>query len=203
MIRIDVDFEKPLRMLVNLEDSLRDKVIARTLNRIGDQTKIQARREISREFNLTASQVNDYLSVRRASVRNGRLEVSIVAEARRGRSLNVIRFVERSVSMAQARKRRKDGTLSQVRVKIKRAGGAKILGTPSWAAGKPFIATANGGTFVAARLGKGRYPIQAVQTIDVPSMFNAKRIKQTLIDRINETFPIELQRQFDAVVRGF
>ncbi len=46
MIRIDVDFEQPLRMLVNLEDGLRDKVIARTLNRIGDQAKIQARREM-------------------------------------------------------------------------------------------------------------------------------------------------------------
>lgn len=205
MLRIDVraDFEPLIKKLEGLKRDLQSKVIVRALNTIGDSTRVQARKEISREFNLSSSDVGKLIRVERARIRGNHLEVAVVAESRRGRSLNVIRFVEKKVTLAAAKRRRKDKTLDRLRVKIKRLGGNKILGTPNWAASKPFIVTANGGTFVAARTDKARTPIRAVQTIDVPSMFNTRRLNALLLREIKARFPAEFDRQFAAVIRGY
>ena len=205
MIRIDVkaEFGDVLKMLDGIARELQPKILSRSLNAIGDTVKVQARKEIGAEYNLPASEISKLLRVRRADFRAGRLSVEVIAESRRGRSLNLIRFVERSVTMAEARRRRKGGTLDLLRVQIKRKGGKKVLGTPDWAAGKPFIATANGGTFVAARTTSARSPIRAVQTIDVPSMFNTKRINALLVGTIRAKFPAAFRREFDAALRGY
>jgi hypothetical protein len=205
VIKIDVraEFGDVIRRLQRLEKDIQPKVIVRTLNTIGESAKVQARKEISREFNMSSGEVGKLIRVQKARIKGNVLEVAVIAESRRGRSLNVVRFVEKSVTLAARRRRRKEGTLDRIRVKIKRAGRNKILGTPKWAAGKPFIVTANGGTFVAARTTKERSPIQGVQTIDVPSMFNTRRINDVLLRQIRQQFPREFDRQFSAALRGF
>jgi hypothetical protein len=202
-INIATDFADVYNMLDGIARDLQPKVISRALNAIGDTVKAQARKEIGAEYNLPATEIGKLLRVQRANFRAGRLSVEVIAESRRGRSLNLIRFVERKVTMAEARLRRKSGTLDLLRVQIKRKGGKKVLGTPDWAAGKPFIATANGGTFVAARTTSASYPIRAVQTIDVPSMFNTKRINALLLGTIRSKFPAAFRREFDAALRGY
>jgi len=205
-VKIDIrtDFSAALRTLDGLSDKERRTAIARTLNRIGEQTKVAAVREIGRDFNLPRGDIVPLVRMRRASISaKGELAVTVFAANRRGRSLNVVRFVEKFVTLAMARRRRKDKTLNRLRVQIKRGGGRKILGTPDWAAGLPFIATAKGGTFVAARTGKKRLPIRAVQTIDVAQMFNTKRINAALLRDIRSKFPAELNRQLAAVLRGY
>lgn len=198
------DFGPAKRYLDGLAENLRNKALARALNEVGRQTKTKARQEIVAEFNLKASDVSSMLFVEKAKPRFDRLAVSIQARSKRGRSLNVIRFVERSVTLAQAKKRRKAGTQDRIFVKIKRDGGTKMLSKPKWAASMPFILTnkKSGGTFVAARTDGGRYSIQGVQTVDVPSMFNTKRINSRLLANIRLIFPTILKREIDAVLRG-
>lgn len=208
MIKIDIraDFGPILKQLEGLKRDLQDKVIARTLNTIGGSTRLQARKEISREFNLPSAEVGNMIRVQRATVKGRNLEVAVVAESKRGRSLNLVRFVERRVTLAEAKRRRKGGTLDRLRVKVKKTGPVKMLGRPKWAASDPFIITANGGTFVAARRktpGPRGGLIGGVQTIDVPSMFNTKRLNALLLQQIRAKFPGEFDRQFAAVMRGY
>lgn len=207
-IRIDIraDFAPLIKKLETLKRELQDKVIVRSLNAVASKTKTEARKEITREFNMPSAEVGNMLRVTRATIKGRNLEVAVVAESRRGRSLNVIRFVEKKVTLAEGRRRKKSGTINRLRVKIKKTGGLKALGRPKWAASEPFIMTANGGTFVAARRstpGKRGGLIGGVQTIDVPSMFNTKRLNALLIRKIQAEFPAEFDRQFAAVMRGY
>lgn len=204
MIRIEVktDFHalEPLRAL---PAALRNRVLARTLNEVGKTAQVQARKEIAEEFNIPSREVGSMLFLTRAKARGQEISVQVGALSRRGRSLNLIRFVERSVTLAQARKRRKAGTLDLLRVKVRRAGGLKILGQPHWAEGKPFVMTnrRTGGTFVGAREPGGR--VRGVQTIDVPSMFNTKRLTRKLIGQMRADFQTTVARQIAAALRGY
>jgi hypothetical protein len=206
-INITTEFADVLKMLDGIARELRPTILAHSLNAIGQTVKVQARKEIGQEYNLPASEIGKMLRVQRASFRyDGKLAVEVIAESRRGRSLNLIRFLEKSVTLAEARRRRKGGTLDSLRVQIKRRGGKKVLGTPDWAVGKPFVITANGGTFVAARRkepGPRGGKIGGVQTIDVPSMFNTKRINALLLGTIRAKFPAAFRREFDAALRGY
>jgi hypothetical protein len=131
---------------------------------------------------MPASKVGEALRVNKARAVSGRLhlEASLESPSKRGRSLNLINFMERSVSMAQARKRGKAGTLNQLFVQIKKAGGKKALGSA-------FIG--NKGRTVFVRTGKARLPIKALQTIDVAGMFNTKRVNAKVLAMIEAKLP--------------
>lgn len=96
--------------------------------------------------------------------------------------------MERSVTLAEARRRAKGGTLNQLRFKFKRRGGkTTITGA--------FIA--NHGRTVFVRTGKTRLPIKAVRTIGVPQMFSTKK-NITMIKRwISTNFPRIFEREFN------
>ena len=210
MIRLDVraDFKPALDMLKGLESGLRDKVIGRALNRVADKAKVAAGSDIHREYNLASAKIKQQIRVTRASWANGMLRATITATGRHGRSLNVIEYAERKVTLAQARKRRRDTTLYDMRVKVKNAGGYKTLKQPAWASGKPFIMTGRaGGTFIAARepgrTKTGKEKVRGIYTIDVPWMFSSRKIGGALVAKIKSDFPTELARAFAAVKRGY
>jgi hypothetical protein len=205
MIRFDVrtDFRDALRGLRDLDRKVQDRVVSRALNAVAEKTKTEARIQIHKEYNLASSDIGSMLSVVKARSQLRQLSVKITARSKRGRSLNLIRFVEKRVTLAEARRRRRSDTLDRLRVKIKRASGYKMLGKPDWAAGLPFIMTnrRTGGTFVGARETGNK--VRGVYTIDVPQMFNSKRINALLWAKIQREFPDELKRAFDASGRGF
>ncbi|MBC7600863.1 MAG: hypothetical protein H7238_17875, partial [Polaromonas sp.] len=87
---------------------------------------------------------------------------------------------ERSISLATARKRGHRGTLNQLHVQIRKAGGKKALGSA-------FIG--NKGRTIFVRTGKARLPIKALQTIDVASMFNTRRVNAKVLKLIEAKFP--------------
>lgn len=187
MIRVEVksEFAGALSSLDNLQRNLRDTVIARTLNRIADQTKTQAVREIAGEFNLPANKVRDRIKVSRAFAAK-ELTVTITVPSRFGkRALNVVSF--------GARKLARGG----VSVKIKRAGRRQT--GDQW-----FMLTnkRTGGTFVARRIGKAKGAIEPVRTVDVGQMFNAQRTQSALLSNIRAKFPRELDRQLSYAIRS-
>lgn len=200
MIQIDVrnNFPDVQRKLRSLRDDIGQRAVAAALNKTADKAKTAMVRQITSEYVIKASDVRPRLNVRRASASN--LQVVAVLEAlpgsRRGRSLNVIHFMERSVTLAEARRRAKAGTLNQLRFQFRRGQGRKII--PG-----AFVVTHNRGTFVAQRVGKKRLPIKSVQVIDVPQMFNAKRINQKVVQVIEREFPIEFDRATRVFVERF
>jgi len=175
-LSIETNFKDVARQLKTLQADIASKATASALNKTVAQAKTAMGREITSEFNISAADVREKLRIKRATARGGLVNIEAVLEAAtkngRGRGLNLIRFLERSTSLAQARKRGKAGTLNQLHVQIKRTGGRKAL---------PGAFIGNKGRTVFVRVGKERLPIKALTTIDVAQMFNTKRINAKVV----------------------
>lgn len=167
-ITIQTNFPEVHRLMGQLRQDIATKATARALNRTVEGARTDMSREIRSEFNLTAAYVRQRLSIRRASAVAG---LRLTAELRGGdgkrRSANVIAFAARQTSKG-------------VSVKIRRDGGRKVISGA-------FIA--NKGRTVFMRVGAKRLPIKAVQTIDVPQMFNTQRIRSRVVRAIEAKFP--------------
>lgn len=187
-ISIAHNFPAVVKRLDSLREELRDTVLGRTLNRVVDKAKTQMIRQIAGEYNVTATYVRPRLTVTRARFTGGR--VRLEAELRGGdgkrRSANVIAFLEKSVSLAEAKRRAKKGTLNQLGFKFKRTGGVKhIKGA--------FIG--NRGRTVFRRTGNERFPIEPVRVISVPSMFNTRKINSAVLRAIELDLPQTFERE--------
>ena len=179
---IKTTFPDVQRQLKSMQDDIGKRAIASALNKTVAQAKTAMSREIRAEFRISAMKVGASLKVNNARAAGGnlRLEASLESPRNRGRSLNLINFLEGSTTLAQARKRGKAGTLNQLFVQIKKSGGKKALG-------RAFIG--NKGRTIFVRTGKARLPIKALQTLDVAGMFNTRRINDKVLAMINAKFP--------------
>lgn len=192
------------KRLKALSDIAGDKAMAMALNKVAAKGKTEVTRAITQRYAIKASEVSNSVSLSTASAKQGgKLQASISifgSKNKRGRSLNMIHFTERMVTMAQGRKRTKDGTQNQLRFKvIKGAGVKKILGESSLKNGA-FIG--NKGRTVFQRVGKDRLPIKPVQVIGVGQMFNFRPINERVIKRINDEFLIEVDRAIAQKLRA-
>jgi len=181
MIHLDIraDLRKIDLQLSRLQAQVRDRVIGAALNKTIAKGKSEMSRQIRAEFNIKAKEVNGQMRVRRGSAGNGNLMATLEALGkRRGHT-------SRNVAMFRAKQTRQGVT-----VQIKKTGGRKLIA-------HAFIA--NNGRTVFIREGKSRLPIKPVETIDVPQMFNTRRINAAVLKKIEREFPIELQRAFAAL----
>lgn len=179
---ISTNFPDVQRKLQTLRADISSRVTASALNRTVEQARTQMTREITAEYNVTAAYVRDRLAIRRASFKQGTFEMraELTGGSNRGRAANLIRFVEKSVTLAQARKRAKAGDLNQLRFQIRKAGGKRVIKGA-------FIG--NKGRTVFIRTTDKRLPIRALQTIDVGQMFNQRRINARVVALIKTKFP--------------
>jgi len=195
-ISIKTNFPQVQRKLDGLQADLRDIVLVSTINKTLDQAQTSMVREITAEFNVKAAYVRQRLRIRRASTK-GRFTIAgslIGGSSNRGRSANIIAFVERVVTLAEGRRRAKAGTQNQLFVKVKRVGPKKPLKGA-------FIG--NQGRTVFIREGKSRLPIKPVQVIDVAQMFNTKRINAKVVATMKDRFPTNFDREARYYVARF
>ena len=196
-ISIRTNFPKITAQLDRLAQNVGDKAMVRALNKTVDQGKKEMARKISQEFRIDRATAEQRLAVRRASVKGGALRFQAFLEATRrgkGRSMNLIHFIENKVTLADAKRRRKAGDLNQLRFQIKRTGGKKML---------PGAFIANKGRTVFMRVGKERKPIVAKNTIDVGQMFNTRRINSVVREVMLKKFNANFQRELRAVMKGY
>ena len=188
-ISIQHNFADVSKRLQRLEHSIRDRALASAVNKTLDQAQTQMVRGIVREFEVKAAFVRSRLRVRRANkAMAAQITASLSASGRAAgkRAANIIHFVEKKVSLAEARRRAKKGTLQQLFVKVKRGAPAKPLKGA-------FIG--NKGRTVFRRVGEKRLPIEPVQVIDVPQMFNTRRINNLVLAEIRRRFPVIAERE--------
>lgn len=194
MMKLDIkhNFAAVEAQVRRMQEDIGKRALASAMNKSIEQARTQMTREIAAEFNVTAGFVRDRLRIRRASARRGlRLEAELIGgRSDRRRSMNIIHFVEKSTSLAAARRRAKAGTLNQLHVKVKRKGGARPLKGA-------FIG--NSGRTVFEREGRARLPIKPVQVIDVAQMFNTRRINSVVVAKLVAAFP----RIFENEARYF
>jgi hypothetical protein len=198
MLTIKVDTKQVERMLKGLSEAVKGTAIREAVNKAAAKGNTEMKRRISREFNLKVGEVGNQLDVIKARQGFAAVTATILAlPKRRGRrSRNVIEFVERKVTLAEARRRLKAGTRNLLRYEIRRGRKVTIPGS--------FITTANRGTFVAQRVGKARLPIKAVQVIDVPQMFNTQRINREVVRKLQDKLlPEEINRAIQYALKRY
>lgn len=188
-LNVQTDFRAVERLLATMPAEVVDQAARRALNRAADTGKTRMVRAIRQEYALSSEVVRDKLRVTGARKAGGfELQATLAARGRRG--VNVIRFLERSVTLAEGRRRSKAGTQGRLYVQIRRSGPKKALPAGSFVGNK--------GRTVFQRLGKARLPIKALATIDVPSMFNARRlnavVREVMLETFRKRFQYEAQR---------
>jgi hypothetical protein len=174
-VTVRVDLEEVRVRLNKLQKGMGDRALASGLNKTVAQARTQMSRYIREDYNISAALVRERLRVSRAvrvSSAGGdivTISANLIGNPETGgqkRSMNMIHFLERKVTLAEARRRSKAGTLNALHFQVKRSGGKKTIRGA-------FIG--NQGRTVFARTGKSRLPIKAVRTIGVPQMFASKR----------------------------
>jgi hypothetical protein len=209
-ISIRHNFPEVQRALDQVAENVGNRALVRAMNTTVEQGKTQMARGISQEFRISSAMANDRLSVTRARAKSGAwvFEAKLEATKRgQGRGMNLIAFMEQAVTLAQARKRIKAGEggryslrgrevqkALQLRFQIKRSGGEKVI---------PGAFIGNRGRTVFIREGKGRLPIKALNTIDIPQMFNTRRINEMVRAVMLQRFQTNFQRELRAVLGGF
>lgn len=187
-IQIQTNFPDVQRTLQRMQADVADKATARALNRTIDQARTAMVREIRAEYNLPASQVRERLRIKRASFRAGTLGLTAALESPsgKGRSLNVIRF--------QARQTRQGVT-----VRIRKTGGRPLIRSAFIGNKGRTVFTRQPGTTMASRRQyagtKHAEALQPVRTIDVPQMFNQRRINAAVVRLMRARFPAIFARE--------
>lgn len=204
-IREDLDSVKA--DLARLSADLKQRAIARAINRTAQRGSTAMVREITREFAILSRDVRPLLKLRPA--RGGLLGWQLTAEIfalKQGkkRGINVMRFGARSAPGSARKLVRFKGDRGWARrivpvgggvaVEIKKGGGRKVIA-------HAFVG--NQGRTVFIRTGKERLPIKGVSTVDVRQMFNTKRINRTVVDLIRKNFPEILRRELRYYVERF
>lgn len=196
-ISIRNNFPDLARKLDSLADDVGNKALVRAMNTTIDQGKTEMARGISREFRLSVGTAKERLAVSKASNKGGALRFEAKLEATRrgkGRSMNLIAFETGALTKRTAKKAGRAGAVGQLGFQIKRGGGKKVI---------PGAFIGNAGRTVFIREGKGRTPIKALNTIDVPQMFNTKRINQVVRAVMLERFGVNFKRELRVVLGGF
>ena len=195
--------------LRKVAESVQANALRQATARAASRGQTVAKRKIAKEYNVKVGEAGRAFSISR-NVRDpttGLPAAVITASGKRGR--NVIMFMERVVTLAEVRRRRKAGTLNQLRFIIRRGKQVTIGGA--------FVAHHNRGTFVAQRIpgsvakNRAKYAgtkyaeaIRGVSTIDVPGMFSARRVMDATKRQIIVVFlPEETTRGLrDAINRA-
>ena len=175
------------------------------LNKVAEKANTEIKRAVTAEFNISSSDVANSITLRRARGADLQATLSIFGSRRkRGRSLNVVHFLEKSITMGEAKRRAKKGQLYGIGrggrllpvlgFKFKKGGGAKQIEGA-------FLA--NKGRTVFVRTGDKRLPIKPVQMIGVSQMFSAERIRQRVMDRIDRELVVEVDRAVKMVLARF
>ena len=177
-ISIETNFPEIDAALVGLRQDIADTVTARSLNRTAQLGQTAMSKEIRSEFNLSAAKVREKLFITRAIGKRGlSLRADLYSHAKgKRRSINIINFAARQ-------------TLKGLTAKIKKSGGRVLVSDQGFIGNK--------GRTAFKRRGNARLPIDPIQTIDVPSMFNTRRINSRVLRLIQTKFPEVFAREMN------
>jgi hypothetical protein len=201
MVKVDIrGIEQVKQRLARIPRDLAPKVIQPALNKTAEKGQAEATRAITSEYAVKATDVRNSISLRKA--KDGQLQAIIEvfgSPSKRGRSMNLIRFLAIAQSRGRAsRVRGKKVTKNEIAAVgrqlgflIRRAGGIKTI---------PGAFIGNKGRTVFIREGKSRLPIKALQVIGFSQMFSSRKIIQRVVNRINESLPVEIDRAMKRLI---
>jgi len=196
-ISIKNNFPAVIARLNQVAVDVGNKAMVRALNATVEQGKIQMARQINAEFRISVGDAKKRLRVDRATAKGGYRFSAFLEATRRGqgRSMNIIAFVTKGrVSKAAAKRQGRAGLAGQIQFQIKRGGGKKVI---------PGAFIGNKGRTLFIRTGKARLPIEPLNTIDQPQMFNSKRVNSVVRQVMLAKFEANFQRELRVVLKGY
>lgn len=164
------------------------EVAAPAMRRALDRTMVTGRRAmadaIHAEYNLRKGEIRAKLNVAKPRVSSNGLEIEARLYATGRRAMNLVRFV-----VGDRTKNRRRGR--HISIRVKRGGPKKVM------RGAFLMPTGGkgGGMFLARRLGKARLPVEPLQVIDVPQMFNARRLNARVVRTIERALAERWDRE--------
>lgn len=192
------------RRLRTMGSDLADRAASAALNKVGGKGKAEMNRAITDEYNIKRAEVSAKLRLSRASRNDLVVVLDPFAGGKPGRALNLIHFLDKKETVRAARKAQRAGKKGTQKIggrempilyfKIKKNGPAKPI---------PGAFLGNQGRTVFIRKGNSRVPIEALSTVGVPQMFNARKINARVMARINAELPVEFDRAIKMVTERF
>lgn len=195
MIKIDVTgIDAIQKKLAAVRRDLQPRVIGPALNKVADKARAEITRAITSEYAVKAGDVRNAIELRRAQASRIEAVISVFGSpTKRGRSMNLVRFLAAVQAAGRAVKTR--GTKAnksqlaaleqQLGFLIKKGAGLKKIEGA-------FID--NKGRTVFMRTGDARLPIKPLQVIGYSQMFNSKKISRRVMAKIDAELPIEIDR---------
>ena len=121
-ISVKTNFPEVQKSLSKLNIEIQKKVVPTALNKVAKKASIEMTRAITQEFNIKREDVNKRIRIIRAGRKLDQWAAAIdpFKSSRRGRSLNLIRFLETKVTLSEGRRRKKAGDQNQLRFQIKK-----------------------------------------------------------------------------------
>jgi len=203
-INVKTNFPQIGAQLKALGDDIATKAVISAINKTIAQGRTAMIRAISDEFAIKQADVRPQMIVTRARFTKRAQEASATLEAfgrRRGhRARNVILFSAKQVIGKKKKRVRFKSARGWVTMDVPIGGGVSVLIKKG--GGRKLIAgafIANKGRTVFIRKPGGGRKISPVETIDVPQMFNTRRINGLVRKIITERFP----RIFESEARYF
>lgn len=177
MIQVDTSaLKEAQRNLQQVEK--KTKVAAyRALNRVSQNAKTNASKEIRQRYIIKAADVNSTFSIRRAS--KGDLS-AVIRSRSRGTGLDKYRFSPKRTTGKRPR---------VLKAAVKKGGALKPI--PG-----AFVADKNG-VKIFIREGRKRLPIRRLYGPPAPEMFNNIEIKQVVEEKARQLYAERLQHELD------
>jgi hypothetical protein len=191
MAVVEFDADAVRLMLLELPIELRDKAIGAAINKTADKAKTEMKRQIVEHYNLKSTEVGSSLHVVGAKWREAnKMSASMYPTTLggRGRAMNVVHFLQGT-------------STGELLFLFLRNGGNKIIGAGPAGQSKPFVG--NSGRTVFRRTGKGRLPIEPVQVVDVPQMFNTKKLNEAVLEKASADLLVEAERAVNYLIEKY
>ena len=195
------------KKLASLSAAQASGAISMAINKTTAKAKTEINRAITQRYQIARAEVANSVAINAASKSKPRATITLFGSAKkRGRSLNLIHFTERKVTLAQGRKRAKDGTQNQLRFNIVRGQGGKMI---------PGSFVGNKGRTIFERI-EGKYmgnrinvkgnskhaqAIAPVQVVGIGQMFNFRSIHTRVLAKINKDLATEMDRAIAQKLR--
>jgi len=195
-ISAQIDMSRAIEKLRTLPQKVQDRAIKDTINKVADRTNTAMKREITGEYTMKSGRVGEQLKVIKASNKGAVIQAILKATGSgKGRNIGSFKFsvVKGSGPYKYVRAKMKDGSWKMLKVRagagvkyqIKKNGAVHFL---------PGAWLATNGVAVLFRDQRQDYKVRGFTTIDVPEMFNAKRINQRVIEFAKQQLIIETER---------
>lgn len=179
-----VNVQSNLKTLTNqIDTDQREQRVAsaRALNVAARGLRTDASRELRKRYpKLRNKDISDLLQLQFASQQNLQAVVAV-----RGRPLSLMRF------LASESKKKGGGAWVNVKGNRKFIKGAWVQDMRSKSGDEYQV--------LFVRAGKGRFPIKALRTIDIPNAMNIAEVRTLLDQLVQERFDKEFARQLTVV----